>query len=108
MSASQIYSSVSSTGASSSNCTCLKGAYQSLVLLAAGSVTTAGTGISAAVIVPGALATDLVLATKTSGTANTGIGTAILAAANTAGANYVFTGVTAEAQNVSYAVWRAV
>lgn len=89
------------------NNTLVKGAYASLVLLAAGQVTTPASGVSAAVVVPGALATDIVVATKTAGaTANTGVGTAILASAGLVGANYVFTGATAEVQTISYCVYR--
>jgi len=109
MSASQVYSSVSSTGASASNCTCLKGAFQSLVLYYAQSIAIAAGGASAAVVVPGALATDLVVCTRTSGaTLTTGIGAVILSNPNTAGASYVINSVTAEAGTASLLTYRLV
>ena len=109
MSVSQVYSSVSSTGASSSNCTCLKGAYQSLVLYSAQSVVIPAAGASAAVIVPGALVSDLVVCTRTSGaTLTTGIGAVILSNPNTAGASYVVNSVTAEAGTCSLLTYRLV
>lgn len=109
MSASQVYSSVSSTGASSGNCTCLKGAYQSLVLYSAQNVVIPAGGTSAAVVVPGALATDLVVCTRTAGaTLTTGVGAVILTNPNTAGASYAVTSTTAEAGAVSLVTYRLV
>ncbi len=109
MSASQVYSSVASTGASAANCTCLRGAFQSLVLYSAQSVAIAAGGASAPVVVPGALATDIVVCTRTSGaTATTGIGAVILLAPNTAGANYTINSTTAEAGTASLVTYRLV
>jgi len=109
MSASQVYSSVSSTGASAANCTCIKGAYESLVLYSAQNVAIAAGGASAAVVVPGALATDVVVCTRTSGaTATTGIGAVILSNPNTAGASYVVNSTTAEAGTCSLVTYRLV
>jgi hypothetical protein len=108
MSASQVYSSVSSAGGQGANCTCLKGAYQSLVLYSAQSVTLAAGG-TAVVVVPGAVATDLVVCTRTSGaTATTGIGAVTLLLPGQAGANYTINSATAEAGTASLVTYRLV
>lgn len=107
MSASQVYSNSALAGGQAANCTCMKGAYDSLFLYSANNVPIAAAGASAAVVVPGAAAADIVVCTRTSGaTLTTGIGAVVLALPGTAGANYVVSSTTAEAGTCSLVTYR--